>query len=669
MDVNNPLLQSLDLVPYADIRFEHLEPATSQIVADNRIALEAIIVSQSQQPTWDGLVLAMDTLNARLDDVFGVLITCSQLPQAPEWEAASDECFGQVIAWKNEILQSLPLFEAYQALASSEDAEQFSAVQKTLLDKKLNAFRASGLDLSSDKVESLSALNDQIAAHEEAFNNNVRQANSAWDKLITEESRLAGLSDSLKSKLALKASATDREGWLLTLDEEAIYNDVMSHCEDREIRKELWTAYSTRASDVGPAAGENDNGPELAKLLELRHEKAVLLGCENYAELSLRTKMATSTEQVLDFLRSRIAHEKPLIDAQAQSILDLAESLSYTDLGAWDYPYLVNKIGAQLSSIPDAELQAYFPFTKMMERLVVTVERLFGVQLVAQQSFSTWHPDVQLFELLDGEELLGHIYVDPYFRAPKSDGCWTQAVRNRRVDADGNVTLPVAIFHGNFSPSEENQPSLLSHLQLSMLVHEFGHCLQQVLTRSPYGELSDIRALSLDAGEFAGKMLEEWCWSPESLRWISSHYQTDQQLSVEQVNQLLEARKATMPLKAGDELVRALFDFELHRTYGEGRSVQDVLVQARAQVQTLAWPEDDRFANAFDYLTTGYDAGYYVYEWSGAIARQVFARFEQDGVFNLATGMAFREAFYTPGGERPLLESFEIFMGEPATGF
>ena len=665
---NNPLLQSHGLIPYADIRLEHLEPAVSQIIADCRNAVETILSSQLQQPTWNGLVLPMADLNARIAEVSGILVVLDQIPQLPEWQAASGACRAQLFAWETEISQHTDLFNAYQALANSEAAQHFSAAQTLLLNKKMNAFRASGVNLPDAQKSHLTSINEQIQGLEESFYEHVLAANGAWEKHITDDSQLAGLSQTLKNKLAKKATMTDREGWLLTLEEEALYNAVLSQCENRDLRKELWTAYSTRASDTGPNAGQHDNGPVLEQLLALRHQKAALLGYENYAQLSLQTKMATSTEQVLNFLRARIRHERPQLEMQARLLRALAETLGYTDLGPWDYPYLAQRISAQKSSLSAAELNGYFPFQHVLEMLVDTVQRLFGIQLVPQQAFSTWHPDVRLFEVRDADEVLGHIYVDPYLRTPKLDGCWAQPVRNRRVDANGQVTLPAVIFHGNFSPAEDGAPTLLSHLQMSMLFHEFGHCLQHVLTRCPLSELSGITSLSLDASEFAGKMLEQWCWSRECLLGITRHHQTRHALNAEQIDAVLDARKVTLALRTADELMRALFDFELHRAYGDGRTVQNVLSDARAEAQPLHWPENDRFANGFDYMVTGYDAGYYVYEWSETLAQQVFSKFAVDGVFNPHAGMAFREAFYTPGGERTLLESFARFMGSPATG-
>ena len=311
MSDRNPLLQSHDLVPYEDIWLEHLQPAILQIVTDNRKAMADIIASQSLNPTWDGLVLAMDELQARLDEAGDALETLSQLPRPSQWHAAVGACRLEISSWYSEVKQSMPLFQAYQTLANSEAAAQFSAAQTTLLTRKLNDWRISGVNLPAAEMKALATLNDTIGTLEGVFQDNVHAANSGWEKHITDESQLSGLSAHLKTKLALRAKASGRDGWLLTLEEEAVYTDVISQCENRALRQELFTAYSTRASDQGPNALEYDNGPVLEQLLELRQQRAALLGYENHAQYSLQTRMATSTAQVLNFINRVLPAKNP----------------------------------------------------------------------------------------------------------------------------------------------------------------------------------------------------------------------------------------------------------------------------------------------------------------------------------------------------------------------
>lgn len=669
MNTDNPLLQTSLLPNYSSVRTEHLVPAVAHVLGQNREALTAIIATQSQAPTWEGLVLAMESVDARLHELIEVIATLGQVPRDELWRESVHQCAGDIEDYQAQILQNHDVFLLYQALSNSEAAASFDKAQQFLLAQKLRQFQLAGNELSpANKVE-FTRLTRQISSLEWTFLANAQQASKAWTKHITDETHLAGLSIEVRARLARKAQESGLEGWLITLDEQALYSAIMAGCENRSLREELFIANNTRASDLGPTNGQNDNGPVLTELLMLRHQKALLLGYENHAQLSLQSKMATSTDQVLSFLSHRIEQKKAHFAVQTTALHDLAASLHYSTMQPWDVLFLAQKLGEQQSPISNVELSAYFPFQRMLSGLILVVKRLFGVDLVEQHDFDTWHPDVRMFEVREAGELLGNFFIDPFIRAPKTNGCWMQPARNRRITDEGVLVTPIAIFHGNFTPETEDAPSLLSHLQMSMLFHEVGHCLKQLLTRSPYGSLSGVDSSGRDATEVSGKCAEQWCWSKDALIWLARHFETDSRLSVEQVDQVLAARKAEFWLAEALELTYALFDFELHRTYGDGRSVHEVLLSSKNAVQPLPLIENDRFPNTFDYMVAGYDAGYFGYEWAEALADKVFVKFEQNSVFNPETGLAYREAFYAPGAECSVLESLEMFTGHSANGF
>lgn len=668
MTHDNPLLQAHQLPRYSSVRVEHIQPAIDQIIVENLQAIAAIVASQSHAPTWEGLVLPIEDLNGRLDEVTHVITTLEQVPKDEIWRTTVHQCVENVDAYKSLVLQNRGLFLACKTLSTSTAAASFDDAKRGLLAEVLLRFRLAGVELQDEERDRLNILNRQIAALEWTFYVNTQVASKAWKKHIIDESQLAGLPAELKALLARKAQAAQLSGWLITLEEQAIYTAIMRVCENRPLREELFTANNTRASDQGPLAGQNDNGPVLAELLLLRHQKALLLGYDNHAQLALQNKMATSTDQVLSFLRTRITQQTPYFTAQTAALHELATTLQYPSVQPWDLLFLAQKMGLQKSPLSNDQLKPYFAFKRVFTGMALIIQRLFGIELVEQTSFDAWHPDVRLFAVLDSGVVLGHLFIDPYLRDPKGNGCWMQSARNRRINAQGELITPVAIFHGNFTPEAEGSPSLLSHVQLSMLFHEMGHCLKHLLTRSPYKTLSGVDSLAPDTAEFSGASAEEWCWSRDSLRWLAKHVHSDSELTYEQIDQVLAARKAEFWLANAQELMRAMFDFEVHRTYGDGRSVQAVWLNAQQAVLALPTPANDRFANTFDYIVTGYDAGYYAYQWSESLAHQMFARFVRDGVFNPETGQAFREAFYAPGAERSLFESFEAFIGHAPTG-
>ncbi|MBM1204695.1 M3 family metallopeptidase [Pseudomonas fragi] len=667
MEPTNPLLSTTLLPLYSEVRLEHLKPAIEHIVADNLQTISRIVATQSRHPTWSGLILPMETLTARLDDAIGVIMTLGQVSRDVPWETTIGDCFRAAHDYKTQVLQDRGLYLACKALAHSPEALELDRAQQALLHKILLDYRLAGSELPAADRGELARLNREISRLEWVFFENARQSRKAWRRLVHDESLLAGLPAALKAQLAQAARAAGLEGWLITLDERATYTEIMSCCQNRALREELFTAYNTRASELGPAGGQYDNGPVLNDLLSLRHQKALLLGYGNHAELSIQNK-AASTDTVLGMLRTRIAQKSARFATQTAALHALAATLGYDRLQPWDLLFLARRHGRQPGALSNDQLRAWFPFNRVFEGIVLVVKRLFAVDLVEQTSFNTWHPDVRLFEVNEAGVLLGHLFIDPYMRAPKINGCWMQSARSRRVNAQGELTTPVAIVYGNFTPEAEGAPALLTHVQMGTLFHELGHCLKLLLTRSPYSAFSRVDSLGSVASRFAGKCAEQWCWSRDSLRWYARHHQHDSELTYEQVDQALSARDTERWLEEVQELSRSLFDFELHLTWGDGRSVEAVWRSAQNQVQPLPQAEHERFANTFDYMVAGHDANYYLREQAAALAEQVFARFEQEGVFSQQAGMAYREAFHAPGSEYPLSESFALFMGRPPAG-
>ena len=668
MEPTNPLLRTTLLPLYSEVRLEHLKPAIEHIVADNLQTISRIVATQSLQPTWLGLVLPMDTLTARLDDTIAVITTLGQVPREESWETVIGQCFLAAYNYKAQVLQNRELYLACKALAESPETAQFDRSQQALLGKILLDYRLAGSELSAAGRGELIELNREISRQEWVFYENARQSRKSWKKLVTDESLLAGLDDELMEQLVAAARAADMQGWLITLQERVTYTAIMRSCENRTLREELFTAYNTRASEQGPAGGQYGNGTVLNDLLRLRQQKARLLGFDNHAELSLQGKTATSAADVLSFLHTRIARKSAVFSAQAAELHALAADMHYDELKPWDLLFLAQKRARHLSPLAGGQLKSYFAFMRVFEGIVLLVKRLFAVDLVEQPSFDTWHPDVRLFEVVESGARVGHLYLDPYLRESKLNTCWMQSARNRRINQQGVLITPVAILYGNFSPELPGSPSLLTPQQLTMLFHELGCCMKQLLTRSPYGAFSRVDVLNAETSKLSGKYAEKWCWSRDGLRWLARHAQHDSELTYEQIDQVLEARSAERWLETARELGLALFDFELHRTWGDGRSVEEVWRSAHNQVQPLPWTQHDRSANTFDAMVSGHDGAYYVNEWVDEIAEQIFARFEQQGVFDPQTGMAYREAFHAPGIERPLRESFEVFMGQPSAG-
>jgi len=664
---NNPLLQAFDLPPYSAIRPEHVEPAVDSILADSRAAMARLLEQQAGTPTWDGLVLALDELGARLSQAWSPVSHLNAVCNSPELRAAYEACLPKLSEYWTEIGQNQPLFQAYQALASSPAAAGFDVAQKTILEHALRDFRLSGIDLPAEQQKRYGEIQMKLSELGSTFSNQLLDATQAWTKHVTDEAALDGLTDSAKAQMKQAAEAKELDGWLISLEFPS-YFAVITYANDRALREELYAAYCTRASDQGPNAGQHDNGPVMLEILALRQELAKLLGFGNYAELSLASKMAESTDQVLHFLRDLGTRGKPFAEQDLRELQAFAAEQGCNDLQSWDVGYYSEKLREQRYSISQEILRAYFPIDKVLSGLFAIVEKLYGIQINELSGFDAWHPDVRLFEITENGAHVGRFFFDLYARANKRGGAWMDGARDKRRSADGTLISPVANLVCNFTPAVGGKPALLTHDEVTTLFHEFGHGLHHLLTRVEHAGASGINGVAWDAVELPSQFMENWCWEPEGLALISGHYESGEPLPQDLLDKMLAAKNFQSGLMMVRQIEFSLFDFELHATHGDGRSVLEVLEGIRSEVSVLRPPAYNRFPNSFAHIFAGgYAAGYYSYKWAEVLSADAFSKFEEEGVFNSETGRAFREAILARGGSQAPMVLFVDFRGrEPS---
>ncbi len=667
MSANNPLLQDFDLPPYSEIRPEHVEPAIDSILGDNRVAIEELLSRPAEQLDWQTLVVGLDEMNARLGRAWSPVSHLNAVCNSPELRSAYEACLPKLSAYYTELGQNRALFEAYKALAEGPAAAGFEVAQKTILEHSLRDFRLSGIDLPPVEQQRFGAIQMKLAELGSRFSNQLLDATQAWTKHLTDEAALAGLPDSAKGQMKQAAEAKGLDGWLITLEFPSYYA-VMTYADDRALRQEVYTAYSTRASDQGPNAGQFDNGPVMEEILDLRQELAKLLGYASYAELSLATKMAESPEQVLGFLRDLAVRSKPFAEKDLAELRAFAAEQGLDDLKSWDTGYYAEKLRQSRYSLNQEELRAYFPIDKVLAGLFAVVQRLYGIEIVELEDFDAWHPEVRLFEIREHGEHVGRFFFDLYARANKRGGAWMDGARDKRRDAEGRLISPVANLVCNFTPPVGERPALLTHDEVTTLFHEFGHGLHHLLTRVEHAGASGINGVAWDAVELPSQFMENWCWEPEGLALISGHYQTGEPLPQEKLERMLAAKNFQSGMMMVRQLEFSLFDFELHATHGDGRSVLEVLEAIRDEVSVLRPPRENRFPNSFAHIFSGgYAAGYYSYKWAEVLSSDAFSRFEEEGVFNAETGRAFREAILARGGSQEPMVLFVDFRGrEPS---
>lgn len=663
MQKDNPLLTYTDLPPYSHIDAEQVVPAIDNVLASNRQAIDSLLKNPPSPLTWENTALVLDEINEKLSKTWSPVSHLNAVMNNEALRVAYEACLPKLSSYSTEMGQNKPLYELYQALNNSPAANNFNTSQQSILKHILRDFHLSGIDLPPAEQQRYGEIQAQLAELSNKFSNQLLDATQAWTKHITHEQALKGIPESAKQQMAQSAKAKNLTGWLITL-EYPCYSAVITYADDRALREEIYQAYCTRASDQGPIANKFDNGPVMQQILALRHELAILLGFNNYAELSLADKMAETPEQVLNFLNDLAERSKPFAEHDLKELSSFVAEQGITTLQNWDVSYYSEKLREARYSISDEALRVYFPINKVLAGLFNLVNQLYGIEIHELTDFDTWHPDVRLFAIQEQGKIIGRFFFDLYARPHKRGGAWMDGARDRYQNSQGEIITPVANIVCNFMPASHGQPALLTHDEVTTLFHEFGHGLHHMLTQVNQLGASGINGVAWDAVELPSQFMENWCWQAQSLALISSHYQTGEPLPKELLEKMLAAKNFQSALMMVRQLEFSLFDFELHTHFGDGRTIEQVLASVREKVAVLKPPAYNRFANSFAHIFAGgYAAGYYSYKWAELLSADAFSRFEEEGILNSQTGRLFRDTILAKGGSQEPLALFIEFRG------
>ncbi|WP_429239926.1 oligopeptidase A [Aeromonas veronii] len=664
--MNNPLLTMDSLPPFSQIKPEQVQPAVIQAIADCKQKISDVL-AQRDPHTWDSLIAPLEEVNDRLSRIWSPVSHLNSVLNSEALREAHDACLPLLSEFQTYVGQHEGLYQAYLALSQSDDFPLLSGAQRKEIQNTLRDFRLSGIGLPAEAQQRYGEIQARLSELASRFSNNVLDATQGWHKLVVDEAELAGLPDSVRAAARQMAELKGKEGWLFTLDIPS-YLPVMMYADNRELRAEMYEAFTTRASDQGPNAGKWDNSAIMSELLTLRRELAQLLGFANYAELSLATKMADKTEQVVSFLTDLAAKSLPQGKAELEEIRAFAaEQHSQSDLAAWDLAYYAEKLKQHKFSISDEQLRPYFPASKVVKGLFEVVKRVFGMKVRERLGIDTWHPDVRFYDIFDADdELRGSFYLDLYAREHKQGGAWMDVCLGRRYRQDGSLQKPVAYLTCNFNGPVDGKPALFTHNEVVTLFHEFGHGIHHMLTRIDVAGVAGINGVAWDAVELPSQFLENWCWESEALAFISGHYETGEPLPADLLEKMLTARNFQAAMQMLRQLEFALFDFRLHQEFDPANPAQlpALLDEVRSQVAVMTPPAFNRFQHSFSHIFAGgYAAGYYSYKWAEVLSADAFSRFEEEGIFNPATGQSFLKNILEKGGSKEPMELFRAFRG------
>ncbi len=662
--MTNPLLETYELPPFHLIKPEHVVPAIEARLKTNLLAIEKLL--DAEQTAWASLVPAIEQMEDELRQAYSAVGHLSAVVNTPELREAWNACRPKLAEYSTAIGQNQRLFKSYQTIAASQEYHQLDQPERKALNNALRDFRLAGIDLPPNQQKRIAEIGQRHAELSGRFRDNVLDATMAWSKLITDESELAGLPPSALALARQTAEQRGQQGYLLTLDFPS-YMPVMTFCENQRLRRQMYEAYVTRASDTGPHAGQWDNSDVMTEILALEKEKAMLLGFNNYAELSLATKMAKSTEQVLSFLNELAAHAKSEAAKEYRVLCEFARDQFGVDtLNPWDLGFYGEKLKESQFKLSSETLRPYLPAPRVILGMFEVVNRLFGLEIVRVNDMPTWHQDVTTYEVVKNGQLIARFYLDLYARQHKQGGAWMDDCRVRRLRSDGSQQLPVAYLTCNFSAPVGDQPALLTHDEVVTLFHEFGHGLHHMLTQVNCADVSGINGVAWDAVELPSQFMENWCWQEEALAFISGHHETGEPLPIELLNKALAAKNFQSAMQMVRQVEFSLFDFRLRCEFDatQERQIQQLLDEVRAQVAVLPAAPFNRFQHSFGHIFGGgYAAGYYSYKWAEVLSADAFSRFQQDGIFNRQTGERFLATILEKGGSEEPMDMFVAFMG------
>lgn len=662
--MSNPLIEQGELLNWPAIKTEHITPALDVLLARASETVTAVTAPQTPA-TWTDVIEPLESALEKLGRAWSAVGHLTGVMDSEALREVYNTNLPRMTQFYIELSQNDALFQKYKAIENSEAFALLNAGQQRILKREIRDFRLSGAELSAEPKARLKELGQQDAALSQKFSENLLDATNAFVLDIDDINQLDGIPSDVIDMYAENAKAAGLSGkWRITLQMPS-YLPAMQYANNAALREKLHKAYSTRASEFGPS--EKDNTPLIRTLLKNRREEAKLLGFKNFAELSLVPKMAESPAAVESFLSELASKARAKGLADWQEVLAYAsEKLGLKTVQPWDAAWVSESLRRAKYAYSDHEVKRYFTLPAVFNGLYRLVEKLFDVR-ISQDSAPVWHEDVTLWKITNPKgELIARFYTDLYARPSKRGGAWMDSDTSFCVRSDGSVRTPVAYLVCNFSRPVAGKPALLTHDDVTTLFHEFGHGLHHMLSRVPQAQLSGINGVEWDAVEMPSQFMENWTWNYETLKTLSSHIDTGEPLPEELFAKMLAAKNFQSGMFCLRQLEFALFDLRIHddNETDHAEDFEQVLDAVRREVAVVPAADYSRFAQSFGHIFAGgYSAGYYSYKWAEVLSADAFSAFEEEGLFNPATGKRWLDEVLSRGSSRDAIENFRAFRG------
>jgi oligopeptidase A len=660
--MHNPLLQLGFEIPFEDIKAEHVEPATDQLIASTTDAVQAVI-SQTGTPSFASSLGALEEATRALELAMTVVGHLESVATTDALRDAYNRVVPKLSAFWSALAMNAELYEVIKAFAQTDEAKSLPPTEKRFLEKTLDDFRRNGAELNAEGKARLQAIEVELTELTTKFSQNVLDETNAFEWVTTDETELAGLPQSAKAAARQNAESKGLKGWRFTLQAPSLI-PALTYLDDPSLREKFWRAYNTRAS-----GGERDNGPISARVLALRDEKAKLLGYADFSDLVTEDRMAkngSAARRFVDDLRSRTERAFQKENETLEGFRRELEGPDAQPNQAWDVAYYAEKQRQAKYDFDEEALRPYFPLERVLRGMFEIAESLYGIEIVESQA-SRWDPEVRFYAIRERTgETLAAFYVDLFPRENKRGGAWMNGLISNAYHGAG-TTPQLGLFCANVNPPVEDTPALLTHREVETLFHEFGHLLHHCFSRVSVRSLAGTN-VAWDFVELPSQIMENWCWEREALDRFAAHHETGEPIPSDLFDKMVRARTYRAANAQMRQLGFASVDLALHQDYDESKHGK-VLDFARSVLQAYAptpLPEDYAMLAGFTHIfghSVGYAAGYYSYKWAEVLDADAFTRFKNEGISNPKVGEAFRKTILEKGNSEDPAKLYEAFMG------
>ena len=663
--MTNPVLYRESLPLFDRIEPDHISPAIESILSEANTLIDSL-KKMSIPASWDNFVEPIEIISEKISRAWGQIEHLNAVVNSDSLRKAYNDNLIKLTKFYTNLSQDESLYKKYQSLKDSEVFKALTPSQKRIIDNVLREFKLGGAELNETDKKRFKVIQEKLAKLSTQFEENILDATNEFSIFVDHLDELTGIPEENIKKARAEAKEDKKEGYKFTLHFPS-YLPVMQYADSRALREKLYHAYATRASEL--ASPKFDNTNLIEEILALRYESSKLLGFKHFTEMSLVTKMAKSSEEVITFLMDLANKAKPFALKDMDELKSFAKTLKIEKLEAWDIAYVSEKLRQAKYSFSENEVKQYFPEHRVLKGLFKVVETIFKLKIIKSDA-PTWHKDVSFYSIKnENDELVGQFYFDLYARNHKRGGAWMDEAISRYKNSLGS-SHPVAFLTCNFSSPSDNKPALFSHDDVITLFHEFGHGLHHMLTKVDDYSISGIKGVEWDAVELPSQFMENFCWEWEVVKHMTEHVDNKNTLPKSLFDKMIEAKNFQSGMQTLRQIEFSLFDIRLHTEYSDQNKINPLklLETIRDEIAVVRPPSWNRFPNSFSHIFAGgYAAGYYSYKWAEVLASDAFSLFEEEGILSSHAGQKFQNEVLSKGGSRPAMDSFVAFRGREPT--